>query len=58
MVVLFKANAVHNSFKSREKVLNLSYTCNFKSNFQHYYKSYGDYLLKMGHMDEEQAIFD
>ena len=24
--------------------------------FQHYYKSYCDYLLKMGRMDEEQAV--
>ena len=26
--------------------------------FQRYYQSYCDYLLKMGRMDEEQAVFE
>ena len=26
--------------------------------FQHYYKSYGDYLSKMDRTDEEQAVFE
>ena len=26
--------------------------------FQQYYQSYCDYLLKMGRMDEEQAVFE
>ena len=26
--------------------------------FQHYYQRYCDYLLKMGRMDKEQAVFE
>ena len=42
--------------------MNLSFTCNFTFIttifFQHCYQTYYDYLLKMGQMDKEKAVFE
>ena len=51
LVVVFKAKSVyikHFESHSTQQIFN----------FQHYYLSYCDYLLKMGRMDEKQAVFE
>ena len=64
LVVVFKVKAVDDMFWSQWNVLDLSFTSislhSTKQNiiFQHYYQPYCDYLLKMGCIDKEQAIFE
>ena len=52
-----KAKAVYIRFlKSIQRFESTSTQENFV--FLHYYQSYCDYLLKMGRMDGEQAVFE
>ena len=57
--------------KNKQRIMQKQYTLGFKVNktfeshstqqniiFQHRYQSYCHYLLKMGHMDEDQAVFE
>ena len=61
---MFNEKAVDSRLKVNTlDVLNLSFTSNFTLTqqniiFQHYYQSYCDYLLKMGRMDKERAVFE
>ena len=61
LVVVLKAKAVCNGFKSQLNVLDISFTRNFTFNkrsfSRHYYQRYCGYSLKLGCMDEKQAIF-
>ena len=59
LVVVFNTKAVYISFflKSIKHFESESYSTQ-KHIFQHYCQSYCDYLLKMGFMDEEQAVFE
>ena len=64
LAVMFNEKAVDSRLKVNTlDVLNLSFTSNFTLTqqniiFQHYYLSYCDYLLKMGRMDKERAVFE